>query len=108
MRNKKIYLIVLSILAATVILTTHANAANATWICTINSVSTYGSGVYINLTEINGEFTNWAFSPYTGQENRQLAIALTALTNDYMVTIVADYKLSQSSRKLIYLGLIAP
>jgi hypothetical protein len=93
---------------STVVLTTSANAAYAWYTCTVNTVGTYGSTVYINLTDTGGNFSNRNFIPYTGQENRQMATALTALSNDFFVIIYADYNLSQASRKLYYFGISVP
>jgi hypothetical protein len=108
MRREKMNLIILTVLMATVLFTISADAAAKWYTCTINSIGNYGATSYINLTDIGGKFTNLPFIPYAGQENRQLATALTALSNDMEVAVLVDYTLAQASRKLNAFYIMAP
>jgi hypothetical protein len=84
--------------------TTNANAANAWYVCSVTKAGQGGTSyIYIYLTDTaeTPKFTNLSFTAKTGQENRQLAIALSAMANGSLVDVYVDYTLSTVGQRII-------
>jgi hypothetical protein len=93
MRNKRIGLIVLMVVMAMAFFTTPAGAAAKYYTCVVNQAGTFGTGeVRIMMTDTGAtpKFANMWFECRTGQENRQLATALSALSSGMKVSAYVD------------------
>jgi len=105
MRNRKIGLMVLAVLIATALFTTSVRAADGFYTCAVKGAGPKNDGsVYILLSDTKGQFPDQWFRAVSGQESRQLATALTAMTNGWNVIIYTDPTLTGENRivKIIY------
>jgi hypothetical protein len=72
-----------------------AEAASSTFSCTVNQAGPSGTEVRIMLSDNSPapSFTNKWFKAPVGQENRMLAIAVSAMINKKKVSVVVDPEL---------------
>jgi hypothetical protein len=68
------------------------HAASGTFTCTVNQAGPSGTDVRIMLSDNSPapSFTNKWFKAPLGQENRMLAIAMSAMVNKKKVSVVVD------------------
>ena len=96
MRNTtKIGLVILTVLMAITLFTTPSGAAQAWYTCNVLGAGAGGTSsadgtVYIYLTDASGSFTKKWFTCLSGQENRMLAAALSAISQGKTVYVKAD------------------
>jgi hypothetical protein len=112
MSNKKIMgFIFVAVFIMVGFFSTHANAAAAWYTCTVTKAGPSGtSSVYIYLTQsaTTPKFTNMSFTCRSGQENRQLAVALAALANGQKVYVNIDYTLASTSSRVVNAIMLLP
>lgn len=100
MRNRKIGLMVLAVLIATALFTTSAIAAAGFYTCTVKGAGPGWGATYVLLEDTKGQFSTQWFKTASGMESKQLATALTAMTNGWTVLIYSDPTLTQENRIL--------
>jgi hypothetical protein len=105
MRRKiSLGLIVLVAFMGISLFTINANAASYWYTCTVAKAGPTGSNtVYIYLTDTAAtpKFVNKAFTCLSGQENRQLAVAMAAMTNGQQVYVSVDYMISNVANRFV-------
>ena len=69
-----------------------ASAGQGWYTCTVNTAGPGGSGIYIRLTDTAATpaFTNKWFEASADRAKEMLVVALTAISNDLMVTVLTD------------------
>jgi hypothetical protein len=72
-----------------------AEAASSTFTCTVNQAGPSGAEVRIMLSDSSAApyFTNKWFKAPVGQENRMLAIAISAINSRKKVNVIVDPEL---------------
>jgi hypothetical protein len=104
MRNRtKIGLIILTVMMAMTLFTTPSGATMGWYTCNVICAGPSGSTIYIKLSDNSGAWSNYWYTPASGQENRMLAIALTALANGMKVYVNVDPASSSRTITTMYL-----
>ena len=91
---KKIGWVVMAVMLTAAYFTTDSNAAGAWYTCKVEMVGPGGGVVYLQLTDKAGSFTKKWFTPAADKTKEILAVALTAMSNGFSVTVYADTSLS--------------
>jgi hypothetical protein len=109
MIRRKLGLMVLPVLIATVLFTTSASAVEGFYTCTVKGAGPgWGGAVYVLLEDTQGQFDARWFKADSSIGSKQLATALTAMTNDWAVLIYSDPMLTQENRILSVMYIILP
>lgn len=87
---KKIALMVMVVMLAVAVFTTDSNAAEAWYNCRVLAIGPSGGVVYIQLTDLSGSFTGKFFTFPAEKGKEMLAVALTAMNNNWAVSIYAN------------------
>jgi len=109
MEKKKIPLIIVIALSIVVLFALPASALTDWYVCTVDEAGSGGSE-YVNfrLTDSNGSFTRVWFRAKQGAENRMLAVALTAFSNNFKVKVYTDPDLPTVPQRIISYMYINP
>jgi hypothetical protein len=95
-------LIVLIVLIVTALFTTSAGTTPAWYTCKVDQAGPAGSTwTMMKLTDTKGSFSGVWFYCRSGQENRQLAVAMTAMTGGMKVYVNCDPTMAISTSKII-------
>lgn len=100
MRSKKLCLIMLTVMLVMGIFATSISAANAFYTCYVKGVGMGFGKVYIKLEDAAASpaFSAQYHIAAEGQENKILAVAMTAQVNGYKVLVYTDPTLDQNDR----------
>mgnify|MGYP001332694378 CR=1 FL=1 len=98
MNIKKVLMVASVLFILSGVFTIPASAAPSWYKCTVNRVGPAGDDVMITLTEYMNVFTNRDCFLNPEQENRQLAVAMAAMTNGQKVLVYFDNSLPKASR----------
>ena len=94
MMAKRITLMVLVVVITGTYFATESDAAEQWYSCYVENVGPAFGRVYIALTDTSSSFQQKWFLAPTGQEKEMLATALTAISNEKVVSVYTDLSIS--------------
>ena len=102
MGKGKVALMILVVSAIVAFFVLPASAADAWYTCDVIQAGTGGASyVLILLQDSNKTFKKW-FRAREGQENRMLATALSALSNNMQVLVLTDPNQPTADQRIIW------
>lgn len=91
---KKIGLMVMVVMFAAAYFATDSNAAAAWYVCKVEMAGSGAGTIYIQLTDKSASFTKKFFTAPADRAKELLAVALTAMSNGFSVSVHTDTSLS--------------